>query len=363
MEKRVKNIFNNIEEEIDLILIKNSSEPFIDKNFFYFTGLNKGLFEGCAVVLFRDGTIDLIVSELESEIASNSTAEIKIFKKKNDYNHLLKESVGSLKKIGINFSNLTLTDYNIIKNLLPSKEFIDISKPILRTRAIKEKEEIEQIRKACMIADNVMSRIPDLLQLGLSEFELSAEINHLIQKYGADKPAFDTISSFGKNCAMPHYTHGNTKLEKGDFVLCDFGACYKIYNSDITRTFVFGNANEKQIKMYKTVLDAQNIAFDLLKSGVKGCTIHNAVNSFINNTEFKDCFIHSTGHSLGIAVHDGGVGLNSECDTELQENMVLTVEPGIYINDFGGVRIEDDVLIKKDGIEILTKSSRNLIEV
>lgn len=363
MKKRVNNIFNNIKEKTDLIIIKNSSEPFIDENFFYFTGLNKGLYEGCAIVLLPDGNIDLIVSELESESAGNAKANLKIFKNKNDFELFLKESVGSLNNIGLNYSNLSLKDFDIINKILPSKKFIDVSKPILKTRMIKEKEEINLIKKACEITDNVMNKIPELLKLDLSEYELSAEINYLTQKYGADKPAFDTISSFGSNSSMPHYTHGYTKLKNGDFVLCDFGASYKKYNSDITRTFIFGKPNERQIKMHETVLKAQNIALDLLKSGIEGCSVHNSVDTFINKTEFKDCFIHSTGHSLGMLVHDGGVSLSSECDIKLQENMVLTVEPGIYIKGFGGVRIEDDVVVKKDSIEILTNSPRNLIEV
>ena len=150
-----------------------------------------------------------------------------------------------------------------------------------------------------------MATIPDIISEGMSEYELAAEINYSLQNLGAEKPAFDTISSFGKNTAEPHYSHGDIKLRKGDFIVCDFGACLKKYNSDITRTFLFGRATEQQKEMYETVLQAQQIAFDAIKPGVKACDVHHAVSSFIDSTKFKGRFIHSTGHSLGLAVHDG----------------------------------------------------------
>ena len=152
-------------------------------------------------------------------------------------------------------------------------------------------------------------------------------------------------------------------MKINDFVLCDFGACFNRYNSDITRTFIFGKSNDKQKKMFDTVCEAQKVAFDNIISGVKAKDVHNLVFDFIEKSEFKGRFIHSTGHSLGLNVHDGIVGFNSICEEELKENMVFTVEPGVYIPEFGGVRIEDDILIKKDGIEILTKANRNLIEI
>jgi len=126
---------------------------------------------------------------------------------------------------------------------------------------------------------------------------------------------------------------------------------------------VFGKATDQQNEMYETVLKAQQIAFDMIKSDLNGSNVHNAVDSFINSTKFKGRFIHSTGHSLGLAVHDGGIRLSNRCEVELKENMIFTIEPGVYIPELGGVRIEDDVLVKKDGLEILTKSSREFIEI
>jgi Xaa-Pro dipeptidase len=363
LEKRIKNIFNNLDKKSDIILIKNSSEPYIDNNFFYITGLETGLFEGSIAILFPDGNVDLLVSELESETAKKGYGNIKVYQNEKDFQDLLKESISSSKKIGLNFKGISHFHFLKFKTNYPRIEFFDVSKSFEKSRLIKDKFEINSIKKACNIVDKVIERIPGILFEGMAEYELAAEINYIMQKNGADKAAFDTISSFGKNASQPHYTHGETRLKKGDFVLCDIGASFKKYKSDITRTFIFGKATDKQKKMYSTVLDAQKIAFILTKSGIKAWDVHKAVDMSINDSEFKGKFIHSTGHSLGLSVHDGDWRLSYNSDLELKENMVFTIEPGLYLPEIGGVRIEDDVLIKKDGIEILTKSQRNLIEI
>jgi Xaa-Pro dipeptidase len=360
--QRVKNIFLNNSVPVECILLKNGSLPFIDDNFFYVTNLDQGFFEGSCAVLYSDGSLDILVSELEAESARKSSAHLTIFRTKTDYSTELHRLVSSFKTIGINANGLSYTDFKKLITAFPQTEFIDVSEAFSKTRLIKDPQEIERIRHACFIADETLQSIPDLIAEGMSENELAGEINYSLQNLGADKPAFDTISSFGKNTAEPHYTHGDVPLEKGNLVLCDFGACYKKYNSDITRTFVSGNSQSQQKEMYNTVLQAQQIAFDAIKPGIAARDIHLAVSSFIDSTPFKGKFIHSTGHSLGLAVHDD-VGFSSESTIQLKENMTLTVEPGVYLPGIGGVRIEDDVLIKQNGIELLTKSPRLFTEL
>ncbi len=362
MKNRAKNIFNTIEKNLDAIVIKNATHPFIDDNFFYITGLEKGIFEGSLLIVCPDGTLDLLVSELEAESASKAKADIHIYKDKEDIKNIIKTSFSSLKNVGVNYTGLSHRDFCKLKDVFQKSKFTDVSEELLKTRLVKDEMEIELIKKACMISDKVMEKIPDMLHEGMYEYEIAAEIDYLLQKQGADKPAFETISSFGKNTAEPHYSHGSTRLKKGDFALFDFGACFRKYNSDMTRTFVFGNADKKQKEMYETVLGAQKVGFDAIKPGIQTSDVHNAVSSYIDNTRFKGRFIHSTGHALGLAVHDG-VGFGSDSHVDIQENMVFTVEPGVYIPGFGGVRIEDDILVKKDGMELLTTSSRALLEI
>jgi Xaa-Pro dipeptidase len=362
MMQRVRNIFINSTQCVDRIVLKNGSTPFVDDNFFYVTDLQQGLFEGACAVLYPDGALHILVSELEAESARKSSADLTVYKTKNEFSTELKHLTTSSKTIGINASGLSFHDFNKLKEIIPDAKFVDVSEGFFKTRLIKDGQEINRLKQACVIADETMESIPDVISEGMSESELAAEINYSLQSLGAEKPAFDTISSFGKNTAEPHYSHGDTKLSDGDLVLCDFGACLKKYNSDITRTFAFGKATEQLRQMYDTVLEAQQVAFDMIKPGVKTDAVHHAVRSFIDSTKFKGRFIHSTGHFLGLAVHDG-VGFAPENTLELQENMILTVEPGVYLPGIGGVRIEDDILIKKDGMELLTKSPRDFIEL
>jgi Xaa-Pro dipeptidase len=362
VKNRVKNIFSQCEKSVDAILLKNASLPFIDDNFFYVTGLEQGLFEGSAVVLHPDGALDLFVSELEAESARKANAHLCIYKNKEELSTMLNHLIAHERTIGINADGLSYHSYLEMGEMLPQAKFINVSQAFVHTRLIKDDSEIQCIKAACAISDAVMETIPDVLYQEMTEYELAAEINYAMQNRGAEKPAFDTISSFHANTAEPHYSHGDAKLRKNDLVLCDIGACFKRYNSDITRTFVFGKATEQQREMYEVVLKAQQVAFDAIRPGVKACDVHTAVSTFIDSTKFKNRFIHSTGHSLGLAVHDG-IGFAPGNSMELRENMVLTVEPGVYIPGYGGVRIEDDILISKEKIMILTRSPREFTEL
>jgi Xaa-Pro dipeptidase len=361
---RKEKIFNICNKKIDAIFIKNNIEPYIDNNFFYFTGLDEGIFENCCIILFPEKKkSELIISELEFESSKKSKDNLNIFNTKKKYEELIKDLLSSSKFIGLNYNTLLFNDYINLKKLLPNAEFINISEEISKLRVIKDKSEILRIKKACKIVDKVMEKIPNLIYKEITENQLAAEIDYLIQKNGAKKAAFTTISSFGKNTAEPHYSHGQTKLKYGDFIICDFGANFRRYNSDITRTFIFGKPNNKQLLMHKTILNAQKIAFDEINIDIKANKIHKKVHSYIEKTEFKSLFVHSTGHSIGLNVHDVGAGLTQDCEILLKENMVFTVEPGIYLPNFGGVRIEDDILVKENGFELLTNSKRNLIEI
>jgi len=362
VKERVKNIFNIIEAKLDAIILKNSVLPYIDDNFFYVTGLENGIFEGSIAVLYPNGDVDLVVPELEAESASKSKLNIHVYKNKEEMNKIIKKSFSSLKRLGLNYNGISHKDFGKLKDMFTKSSFIDVSEELMKTRLVKDQLELKLIKEACKISDTVMKKIPEMLKEGMYEYEIAAEIDYHMQRLGAQKPAFETISSFDKNTAEPHYSHGTTRLKNGNFALFDFGACFRKYNSDITRTFVFGRADKQQREMYETVLEAQNIGFDAIKTGVKTREVHKLVSSYIDSTKFKGRFIHSTGHSLGLAVHDGA-RFGPDDKIELKENMVFTVEPGVYISGFGGVRIEDDIRVKKEGIEFLTNSSRDLLEI
>jgi len=357
MHSRVEKIYKNLEEKIDLIYIENGSCP--DINFLYLTEAESGIFEGCVALAYPD-SVEIVVSLLEEESAKKTGKKMYVFKKREERKEILKKML-NVDKIGINAKNFSYEAYRKLKEITKA-EIVDVSGALSKARLVKEKDEIEKIKKACNIVSEICEEIKSYIKEGIKEYELSAELTYLMMKKGATEPSFTNICSFGENAAEPHYTAGDRVLKKGDYVLLDFGARYRRYISDITRTFVYGKAEEKQREIYETVKKAQEIGFENLKAGVKGGDVHNAVENFINSTKYKGRFIHALGHSIGLLVHDG-YGLHPSIDLTLEENMLFTVEPGIYIPGYGGVRIEDDVLIKKDGIEILTKAPKDFTEL
>lgn len=227
---------------------------------------------------------------------------------------------------------------------------------------VKDKIEIDLIQKAVDIADTAFERILGYLKPGLRELEVCAELEYQMKMLGADKPAFDTILASGYRSAFPHGVASAKKIARGDFVTFDFGASYRGYISDVTRTVVIGKATSRQRKVYETVLRAQLAGIRKVKSGVAGKAVDAAARRIINKAGYKKYFRHGTGHGIGIYVHVKPSAGPKSTDT-LKRGMVITVEPGIYIPNWGGVRIEDDVLVTNTGGKVLNKAPKNLLEV
>ncbi|MFW6040246.1 MAG: M24 family metallopeptidase [Thermoplasmatota archaeon] len=358
MKSRIKRIYDNLDEDVDAVMIYNSTKPHVDLTFFYATGLIKGEYEGSGILLYPDCTAEMMVSALEEESAKKASLPMTIVKDKEDRENWFKDKLSPLDKIGVNASELTYSGYKKI-NENTDAEIVDVSDVIVEARNIKDQEEIGRLRKACEIASEVAEKITDHIEEGVREYELAAELSYMMKKKGATGDAFEIIASSGPNTAEPHYTAGDRRLKKGDFVLFDFGCIYKRYRSDITRTFVLGEISEKQKKMYETVLKAQETALEKIEPGVDGKEVHNAAKEVIDDTEFEGKFTHGLGHSLGLSVHDGS-GLSPNVDVTLKEGMVFTVEPGIYLPGYGGVRIEDDIVVTEDGYEMLTDADKSL---
>lgn len=349
------------EAQVDAILIYNGSNE--DLNFYYFTRLlYGGIFEGSFAVITEDG-VKVITSRLEEQSARKGKNEVFVYSSSSEREELLKKIVGNAERIGLNYDSLSLRDFHKLRDILGDREYVNVAEKIMEWRMIKDDEELNLMREAAKIASEVADSIPDFLVEGMREYELAARIAYEMFKMGAEDVAFTSIVAFGENAAEPHYLSGERKLKRGDFVLCDFGARYHHYNSDITRTFVFGRASEEQREIYYTVLEAQKLGISLVKDGAHGSEIDARVKELIDSTKYKGRMIHSTGHGLGLAVHDH-VGLSTQRDLVLREGMVVTVEPGIYLPGYGGVRIEDDVLVRKEGREVLTSARKDeLIEV
>ncbi|HPR42465.1 MAG TPA: Xaa-Pro peptidase family protein [Candidatus Methanofastidiosa archaeon] len=364
MTGRVKRIFDNLEEDVDLIVLINHIDPLLDQAFFYVTGYETGLFEAGVAFLYPDGKCEAIVSKLEETSARKGNIPLNIPSSREEYEAMIEKGLKGADRIGLHYNELIHSRFKLLeKKAAPNSTFLDCTRAINKARAIKDKDEVERIRCACDISSRVASEIPSFLHDGVREYEVAAEMEYRMKKMGADCVSFSTISSFGKNTAEPHYNAGGLALEKNVFALFDYGATYKRYVSDITRTFFYGRASKEDREMYETVQDAQQIGFDAIEPGKKMCEPHDEVASFIDGTRFKGRFIHSLGHGIGLSVHESFIGFMPNMEDRIEPGMVITVEPGIYLPGHGGVRIEDDILVKKNGIEILTKADKDFLEV
>ncbi len=363
MRERVKRIFRKVDDHVDLIVLMNSTEPHIDLSFFYATGLTDGIFEGCAAWLHPDGHAEIMTSALEEEAAKKSGLPLHIFRHREEPAKLMRKLLDGHRRIGINASELTYEAFTRLRRYAPkSAKFVDASEAVTNARLVKDATEVELIQRACDIASKSFEQTLSVIRPGVVESEVASELVYRMQKNGATGPSFRTIVGSGPNGAEPHYTAGPRKIRKGDLIVIDFGALYHMYCSDITRTVVVGRPSEEQRRMYDTVARAQKAARAKMRPGVKGKAVDAAARGLIDASPYKGRFIHGLGHSVGLAVHDGG-GLFTTSELVLKSNMIMTDEPGVYVPGFGGVRIEDDVRITPEGGRYMSTARRELIEV
>lgn len=359
IKQRIKKIFNELDDDISHILINNSIEKYIDSNFFYLTGIKSGMFEDSFAVASRDGNLTILTSALEAETAKAADIDVKI--NDGEWSTLPKLFEGS-KKIGINYYG-TITDrFFRLGKLFGGNRLIDISRILDEMRMIKDESEIRLLRRSAKIVSSMFESLKSEIRAGLKETEVSAIIDYNMMKNGASSTSFSTICGTGKNSAEPHHSPEETKIRKSDFIVCDFGARYGRYCSDFTRTFVIGKGNKKQRSLYETVLAAQTNSLNAIKPGVTGKEIYKTALKTIEDGGYKGRFTHGIGHALGLDVHDSST-INPFGDNPLKENMVLTVEPGIYIPRYGGVRIEDDIIVTKKGYELLTIAPKKWADI
>jgi Xaa-Pro dipeptidase len=362
MLSRSERIFSLLSSDIDTIVLLNARSHLVDSTFVYVSGVTRGGYEGCAAILRRGERPLLVVSALEEESAHTAKdCDFAVYATLPAQKEILKSALGEPKKLGVNADALVKSRADELSTLFPGVALVDVSKAISAARLVKDADEIERIRRACRVTSEVAAEIPRFLRLGMTESELAAEIVHDIHRRGA-KPAFDTIVCFGVNGSQPHYSPGDVRLALGDMILVDFGAQLESYCSDITRMYVFGRANSSQRAMFEVVRRAQALALQRTTAGTPGREVHLACKEAINATEFAGRFIHGTGHSIGLDVHDGP-GLSDASEITLAPGMVMTVEPGVYVPGIGGVRIEDTVLVTSNGPEILTGATKDLVEV
>jgi Xaa-Pro dipeptidase len=367
VKARVRSIFEKLTPTPDALLLANSVDPLLDQSFFYLFDVPSGLFEGSVAIARPDGQLEVFSSPLEEESALQGAKQdpdvrVLVYASREDRDRILKELLPAPATCALNYRELTHEWYLQLQKIYPETNWIDATNAIRSVRQVKDPEEIARLDRAAKIASSVANEIPSMLRRGMTELQLAAEIEYRMMQLGASGRAFNTIVGFGRNSAEPHYSPRDVQLEPNANIVCDFGALYRRYCSDITRSFRFGSTDEELRRVHQTVQEAQQAALSVIRSGIPAKEVHLAAQKVIDDSPWKGRFTHGLGHSIGLAVHDG-FGMAGTIEEPLQAGMAITVEPGIYLPGRGGVRIEDDVVVTENGYELLTTARREYIEV
>lgn len=281
--------------------------------------------------------------------------------KENDFSSL-KSALGTRNIVGCQTNVMTVDQLRLLRRTFPGIRFAGLPRSFSDVFVPKLPAEIGCMRRAAAIGDRALGAMLRRARPGVTEKELARVLEDSCTKLGSERPAFDTIVLFGERAALPHGRPSDARLKKGDWVLCDFGCTAGGFASDMTRTFVAGRASEKQKKVYGIVYKAQERARCCVAAGKKACEVDRQARSVITDAGFGPLFGHATGHGVGLRVHEKP-RISSVDESILQEGTVITVEPGIYAPRFGGVRIEDMVVVRENGCKLLTNFPRHLIEV
>lgn len=263
-------------------------------------------------------------------------------------------------RVGIEENYISYSKYQNLVRIYRLKEAVETNNLIEKMRTIKDDNEIAKIRRACEITDNCFTHLLEYIKVGMTERQIAFEIEKYFIENGANGLAFDTIVASGENSSKPHAIPTNRMIQNGDNITIDFGAKYKGYCSDMTRTIFVGSVSDEVRNLYNFILEGQLRATNKIKDGVDGKSVARGVQIEYNARNFE--LIHALGHGVGLEVHELPY-LSYRSSYILKENMVVTNEPGIYIPEKIGIRIEDTILVNKLESEVLTKSSKELIVI
>jgi len=259
-----------------------------------------------------------------------------------------------VRTIGFESASLTFSLHrSLLRKLPPEAELYPLEEETRNLRAIKDESEMALTRRAIDLSSKAFLHAMEMLGDGVVEKDVALEMEFFMKKTGVQALGFDIIIASGKRSALPHGRASEKRIEKGDFILIDFGSDFRGYHSDQTRTLVCGKPSSRQEEIYQIVKDAHDKAIEKVRPGLPICEVDSTARDHIRSQGYGDYFGHGTGHGIGLAVHEDPV-VNSENRDLLREGMVFTIEPGIYIPDWGGVRIEDMVRVTSQGAEVLT---------
>lgn len=363
MKERYKKISNWLKENnVDMALINSTENVFYLSNFMCHP--HERLL---ALFVFPDEEPFLVCPEMEvSRVKSAgwSGAVLGFNDVENPWEkisiELAKRRLPKNTVVAIEKEQLTFHRMEALQSIVNVSEVYSVDEPLNQLRLIKDEQEIKALREAARLADVAIQLGVDSLRLGCTELEVLAQIEMGLKKLGVKEMSFSTMVLFGENAALPHGEPGSRTLKAGDMVLFDLGVIVDGYCSDITRTVAYQQVNEQQKNIYETVLKAQQSAVEACRPRVRMGEIDRIPRSIISQAGFGEYFPHRIGHGLGISVHEYPSIIETD-DSLLQQGMVFTIEPGIYVPEIAGVRIEDDILITEEGCEVLTQFPKELM--
>ncbi|GAK12789.1 Xaa-Pro peptidase family protein [Geomicrobium sp. JCM 19039] len=348
--KRLEGIRNQFTvEKIDALIVES------DANRRYLSG-----FTGSAGVIFITSDQAYFITDFRYvEQAKNQCEGFTIVEHKGSISNELKALVEehSITSVGFEKSYTTFEKYEVYKDTgIP---LIPVAGLVESLRMFKDEKELSIMKEAAEIADQAFYDIVDYIKPGMKETEVRDRLEFTMRRLGADRSSFEIIVASGSRGALPHGVASDKVIEEGEFVTMDFGAYYKGYCSDITRTVAVGQPTDEMKKVYETVLEAQLLGVEQIKPGMTGKEADQICRDYIYSKGYEGKFGHGLGHGLGMEVHEGP-GVSPKGNVVLKPGMVVTVEPGVYLPGVGGVRIEDDIVITADGNERLTTSDKSL---
>lgn len=335
-----------ISKKIDAFLITNLV------NVRYLTG-----FTGSYGIVFINEKKPYFITDSRYTLqAEKEINNYRIIEKKDSLPETIEKLMDSKKvrSLGVEEEKLSYKSYKLLENKLKKIKIVNIEKIIEEVRLKKDKIEIKNIKKACREIQLAIKESLKFIKEGVLEVEIAAEMEYFLKRRGFNT-AFKIIVASGARSSFPHAQASLKKIKNNDLLLIDAGACVEGYHCDITRTIILGKVSKKKKEIYEVVKDAQNYALGIIEAGIKCSDMDRRVREYIESRGYGKYFIHNLGHGVGLEVHEDPIlGVKAKDENRLEEGMVVTIEPGIYIPNLGGVRIENMVLIKEKGCEVLT---------
>lgn len=330
-------------------------------NMVYFTGLHFHLSERPTIALYSEAGLSFIIPDLEiPKLNARADLEARAFgwSDTDGYAGAFQKAVDDLNlktaSVGVDGQTMRVFEYLAFQQTMPGEQLANVGKALLDMRTIKAAEEVEAMRDAVKLSEQALEKLMAWVKPGMTERQIAAQLETYLKEAGSEANAFSPLIQTGPNSALPHGNVSDRALGAGEFLLVDFGGMKRDYPADITRTFCLGTPSDEMKNIYNTVLQANQAAIAISKPGVTCGDVDKAARDVIEAAGYGEYFIHRTGHGLGLEGHELPQ-IASGVDEVLQPGMVYTIEPGIYVPGLGGVRIEDDVVITENGVDVLTQ--------